>query len=142
MSDFTLDPNEAEKAALALFEASDDVHEDFHAVTSASADLTTSVDTGEFLGIAEVAEAVEHWEGGTVPKLRARIEEIAQFLAVYTREHVELDEFNAEMFLTVADPSLYPVDAESRSTPAPEPPAPSSGPTYYPSQAGPMQFTE
>lgn len=120
MVDLSLDPEEIKRGGVAMFAASDGLYEDFKQVAAEGGALRGSVDTGSFSGIGEVAQAVERWEGAVVPGLRGRVEELGALLAVYAVQHVDLDEMTAELFAQYADPEVFPVDPESRSTPVPE----------------------
>jgi sigma54-dependent transcription regulator len=120
MVDLSLDPEEIKQGGVAMFAASEGMHEDFKQVAGESAALADSVDTGSFSGVGEVVQAVERWEGAIVPGLRGRVEELGAFLAVYAVQHVDLDGMTAELFAQYADPEVFPVDPDSRTTPVPE----------------------
>lgn len=118
--DFYVETEELKQGGVSLFSASDALYEDFRLVVAEGAALAGSVDTAEFMGIAEVAQAVQRWEREVVPSLRSRVEELGAFLAVYSVQHVELDAMTSDMFTQFADPEVFPVDPHTRTSPAPE----------------------
>jgi hypothetical protein len=118
---FNLDPEAIDKVATGIFTLSEELYGNMSLVVNDSDDLSGSVDTAQFTGVAEVLEAVGKWGDELIPTHRFRIEEFAGYLVVAVRSTEEIDDYVSSEFDQYADQFPRNADIPAPALPAPEP---------------------
>lgn len=116
---FTMEPEEVHKSVEILF----DVESEVDARTSTLIDSTTELaqqlkDSDTALGPA-LAEAAEWWQLFRAEGFSGLCGNTGEYLAVCAEEAVEVDEFNAGDFASLADHDRYPGRANENVGPLP-----------------------
>jgi hypothetical protein len=117
---FTLDPEEVHKSVEILF----DVESEVDAQTATLVDSTCALaqqlkDADTALGPA-LAEAAEWWQLFRAGGFSGLCGNTGEYLAVCAEEAIEVDEYNAGDFASLADHDRYPGRANENATARPD----------------------
>jgi hypothetical protein len=116
---FAMDPDEVRKSVEILFEIESEVDTQASAIATANAEAAAPLkDAGTALGPALEA-AGEWWQGERASGFGSLLGNTGEYLAVCAEEAVEVDDYNAGTFASVAG-DLYPERANASASSRPD----------------------
>jgi len=117
---FTMEPEEVHKSVEVLFEVESEVDEATVALTDITTELAQQLkDSDTALGPA-LAEAAEWWQLQRSSGFTRLCGNTGEYLAVCAEEAVEVDDYNAGDFASLADHARYPGRANENASARPD----------------------
>lgn len=116
---FTLDPDEVHKSVAVLFEIEADVQSQTASMVASNADAAAPL-TGASTALGPALEAAgEWWKIHRAGGFTGLLGNTGEYLAVCAQEAVEVDDFNAGTFASVAG-DMYPDRANATASSRPD----------------------
>ena len=117
---FAMDPDEVHKSVEILFEVESDVASQTTTLIDSTAELAQHLkDSDTALGPA-LAEAAEWWRQHRAGGFTRLCGNTGEYLAVCAEEAVEVDDYNAGDFASLADHDRYPGRANEHASSRPD----------------------